>query len=71
MGFWGWASAIAAGWLVASFVVAAGWWLVGRRIFRKPPVPPTQTITIVANDNAGEVLREVAKKAQQRWGGGS
>lgn len=49
MSFWGWASAIAAGWLVASFVVAAGWWLISRK--RGPrPVPGDSHLRIVEDD---------------------
>lgn len=39
MSFWGWAGAIAAGWFTASALFAIAWNTVGKRIFRKPPVP--------------------------------
>lgn len=49
MTFWGWASAIAAGWLVASFAVAAGWWLISRK--RGPrPVPGDSHLRVVEGD---------------------
>ena len=39
MSFWGWVTAIAAGWFAASAVLAFGWAAVGRT--RKPaPQPP-------------------------------
>lgn len=40
-GFWGWVGAIAAGWFTASILLGIAWATVGRRIFRKPPQPPT------------------------------
>ena len=37
MGFWGWVTAIAAGWVAASILFAVAWKLAGSRIFRKQP----------------------------------
>lgn len=57
MSFWGWASAIAAGWLVASFVIAAGWWLISRK--RGPrPVPGDSHLRIVEVDDVYDVERD-------------
>lgn len=34
-----WAGIVGAVWLSVSILVAVGWALIGRRIFRKPPTP--------------------------------
>lgn len=53
MGIWGWASAIAAGWLVASFAVACVLWLISRK--RGPrPVPGDSHLRIVYDGEQGD-----------------
>jgi hypothetical protein len=54
MGFWGWVSAIATGWVTASILLTCAWALAGKRIFRKPPVPTTRRAAWEAADKAVE-----------------
>lgn len=46
MSVWDWVGTIGAIWLAVSFVVAIGWVLSGKRIFRKPPQPPVRTSSL-------------------------
>lgn len=65
-----WVGTVGAIWLAVSILAAIGWALSAKRIFRKPPAIPADPadlkIEIVAQDNATPILREIARKTNQR-----
>lgn len=63
-----WVGTAGAIWLAVSILLATGWAVAGKRIFRKPPSPPKPgnlKIEIVAQDNASPTLAEAARKANE------
>jgi hypothetical protein len=65
-----WVGTVGAIWLAVSILLAVAWWLSGRRVFRKPPVPTKpagMTIRIVAQD---KVQRDIARQANNPYNDG-
>lgn len=62
---------IGAIWLAVSILVAVFWGLAGRKIFRKPPAPPSEASKYAASMRQ---YREYRKTQRDRdsdlWGGG-
>jgi hypothetical protein len=70
MGVWEWVTAVLAIWGAVSILAGVFWGLAGRRIFRKPPVPPRVVINNqrVSEQAVTDIVNEMHRRNRMSGG---